>query len=134
MLTCRTIVACKQNGNLFLTPTVSLRKGPRRFCPHPSDHCRALMLTCQNSPLWQRCERCNNVLSLSWPPWLNQFNSVVITTCTLIRMSRKLPAYSYASSLALEQRLSTSLWIERYPKGRSRTRYQECNKWQPHSW
>jgi len=47
-------------------------------------------------------------------------------TCELIGTSRKLAAYSYASSLALEQRLSTSWWIERYPKGRSRTCYQEC--------
>ena len=37
-------------------------------------------------------------------------------TCALIGTSRKLAAYSYASSLALEQRLSTSWWIERYPK------------------
>jgi len=66
--------------------SVALRKGPRRFCPHRSDRCRsdrcrALMLTCRNSPLWQRCERCNNVLSSSWPPWLDQFmfNRVVIT-------------------------------------------------------
>ena len=59
--------------------SVALRKGPRRFCPYRSDRCRALMLTCRNSPLWQRCERCNNVMSSSWPPWLDQWNSVVIT-------------------------------------------------------
>jgi len=59
--------------------SVALGKGPRRFCPYCSDRCRALMLTCRNSPLWQRCERCNNVLSSSWPPCLDQFNSVVIT-------------------------------------------------------
>jgi len=47
-------------------------KGPRRFCPHRSDRCRALMLTCRNSSLWQR------FVSV-WPPWLDQFNSVVIT-------------------------------------------------------
>jgi len=35
--------------------SVALRKGPRRFCLHRSDCCRALMLTCRNSPLWQRC-------------------------------------------------------------------------------
>jgi len=56
--------------------SVVLRKGPRRFCLHRSDRCRALMLTRRNSNLWQRCERCNNVLSSSWPPWLDQFNSV----------------------------------------------------------
>jgi len=59
--------------------SVALRKGPRRFCPHCSDRCRVLMLMCRNSPLWQRCERCNNVLSSFWPPWLDQLNSVVIT-------------------------------------------------------
>jgi len=33
-------------------------------------------------------------------------------TCALIEMSRKLAAYYYASSLALEQRLSMSWWIQ----------------------
>ena len=56
--------------------SVALRKGPRRFCPHRSDRCCALMLTCRNSPLRQLCECCNHVLSSSWPPWLDQFNSV----------------------------------------------------------
>jgi len=102
--------------------SVALRKGPRRFCPHRSDRCRVLMHTCRNSPLWQRYERCNN--ALSWLPWLDQACHHV--TCALIGTSRKLAAYSYASSLALEQRLSTNWWIERYPKGRSRTCYQEC--------
>jgi len=32
--------------------------------------------------------------------------------CTLIGTSRKLAAYNYMSSLVLEQRLSTSWWIE----------------------
>ena len=49
---------------------------PTKFCPHHSDCCRALMLTCRNSHLWQRCEHCNNVLSSSWPPSLDQLNSV----------------------------------------------------------
>jgi len=40
--------------------SVAPRKGPRRFCPHRSDRCRARMLTYQNSPLWQRC---GNILS-----------------------------------------------------------------------
>ena len=43
--------------------SVAPRKGPQRFCPHRSDQCLALMLTCQNLPFWQGCERCNNVLS-----------------------------------------------------------------------
>jgi len=59
--------------------SVPLRKDPRRLCSHRSDCCRALMLTCRNSPLWQPCECCNNVLSSFWPPWLDQLNSVVIT-------------------------------------------------------
>jgi len=59
--------------------SVALRKGPQRFCPHRSDQYRALMLTWRNSPLWQHCEHCNNVLSSFWPPWLARTNSVVIT-------------------------------------------------------
>ena len=81
--------------------SVALRKGPRRFCPHRSDCCRALTLACRNSPLWQCCERCNNVLSSFWPPWLNQLNSVVITWRALIGMRCELAAYNYTSSLAL---------------------------------
>jgi len=37
------------------------------------------MLTYRSPPLWQHCERCNNILSSFWPPWLDQLNSVVIT-------------------------------------------------------
>jgi len=33
-------------------------------------------------------------------------------TCALIGMSRKLATYNYMSSLALEQHLSTSWWIQ----------------------
>jgi len=33
----------------------SLRKDSRKFCPYYSDCCCALMLMCQNSPLWQHC-------------------------------------------------------------------------------
>jgi len=33
-------------------------------------------------------------------------------TCALIGTSRKLAAYNYASSLALQQRFSTSWWIQ----------------------
>jgi len=50
--------------------SVALRKSPQRFCPHRSDCCRALMLMCQNSPLWQCYESCNNVLSSFWLLWL----------------------------------------------------------------
>ena len=34
------------------------------------------MLTCWNSPLWQCCECCNNVLSSFWPPWLVRTRSI----------------------------------------------------------
>ena len=80
--------------------SVSLRKGSRRFCPHRSDRCRVLMLTCRNSPLWQRCECCNNVLSSFWPPWLDQLHGHHVT-CALIGTSCKLAAYNYTSNLAL---------------------------------
>ena len=94
--------------------SVALRKGPRSFWLHRSDRCRALMLTCQHSPLCQRCERCNNVLSSSWLPWLNQFNSVVITWRALIGTSCRLAAYNYTSSLALwttpEYELADTNW------------------------
>jgi len=64
-------------------PTVigsaALRKGLWRFFPRRSDWCCVLMLTCRNSPLWQRCECYNNVLSSLWLPWLDPLTSVVIT-------------------------------------------------------
>ena len=80
--------------------SVAIRKGPRRFCPHRSDCCHALMLTCRNSHLWQHCEHCN-VLSLFWPPWLDQLNSVCITWHVLIQTNRKLATYNHMNSLAL---------------------------------
>jgi len=84
---------------------VALRKGPQRFCPHCSDRCHALMLTRRNSPLRQRCERCNNVLSSFTPPWLARTQSIEQhghhMTCALIGMSHRLAAYNYTSSLAL---------------------------------
>ena len=79
--------------------SVALRKCPRRFCLHYSDRCCTLMLTCPNSPLWQGCERCSNVLSSSWPPWLTQSWSVEQhghhVTCALIETSHKLAATSW---------------------------------------
>ena len=60
---------CPQSLDPIVIGSVALRKGPQRFCPHRSDRCCALMPTCWNSPLWQRSERCNNVLSSFWPPW-----------------------------------------------------------------
>ena len=96
-----------------LIGSVSLRKTPRRFCPHCSDRCHVLMLMCRKSPLWQHCERRNNVLSSFWPQWLDRNEQRGHhVTCALIGTSRKLAAYNYASSLALERRLSTSWWIQ----------------------
>ena len=119
-----------------LIGSVALRKGPRRFCPHRSDRCRVLMLTCRNSPLWQRCERCNNVLSSFWSIWLDQnLTACHHVTCALIGTSRTLAAlreprlhntiiqYNYASG---EQRRAGGYKL-RYPKCRSRTCYQECD-------
>ena len=84
---------------------VARRKGPRRFCPHRSDCCLALMLTCRNLLLWQGCECCNNVLSSFWPPWLAWTWSIEQrghhVTCVLIGTSHKLVAYNYTIGLAL---------------------------------
>ena len=89
--------------------SVALRNGPRRFCPHRSDRCRALMLTCRNSPLWQRCERCNNVLTSLWAPRLDQLTACRHVTCALIGTSRELAAYNYTSGLALSMKLENEL-------------------------
>ena len=93
--------------------SVALRKGPQWFCPHRSDRCRALMLTCRNSPLWQRCECCNNVLSSFWLPWLSRTWTIeqhgLHMTCVLIGTSRKLAAYNYTSSLVLRTTLEYEL-------------------------
>ena len=43
-----------------------LRKGTRRFWPQGRDRCHSLTLTCQNSPCWRSCERCNSFLSSPW--------------------------------------------------------------------
>ena len=53
--------------------SVALRKGPWRFCPHPSDRCRALMLTCRKTPLWQRCECC---IAIMFCPCLGRHGSI----------------------------------------------------------
>ena len=103
---------------------VALRKDPRRFCPHNSDCCHALMLTCRNLPLLQCCECCNNLV---WPPWLIRTWSIEQrghhVTCALIGTSHKLAVYNYTSSLAL----LNDAWVQaggckwslpRYPKVR----------------
>ena len=118
--------------NPTVISSVALTKGPQRFFLHCSDRCCALMLTSWNSPLWQRCERYNNVLSSSWPPWLawsieRRGHHV---TSMLIGTSRKLPAYNYMSSLALWTMLEYELVdaeSANVSKGQSRTCYQECS-------
>ena len=108
--------------------SVALRKGPRKFCPHRNDCCRALMLICRNSPLWQRCERCNNVWLSAWPPWLDQLNSVSSRDMCVNWNEPQ------ASRLQLHQQPSALTTLEyelvgckrRYPIGQSRTCYQEC--------
>jgi len=61
--------------------SVALRKGPQRFCPYRSDRCLALMLTCQNSPLWQGFYAV--IMSSFWPPWLTWtwYLISVVMTC-----------------------------------------------------
>jgi len=45
------LAAIARAHNPTVIASVAPRKGTRRLCPHRSDCCRALMLTCQNSPL-----------------------------------------------------------------------------------
>ena len=68
--------------------------------------------------LMRRNQRCGNVVSAVIMFRFGRHGSVKIeqrghhVTCVLIGTSGKLAAYNYASSLALEQRLSTSWWIQ----------------------
>ena len=57
------LLRSKVSGGDVLRGASYFLTGLRRLFPHRSDCCRALMFTCRNSPLWQPCERCNNVLS-----------------------------------------------------------------------
>ena len=92
----------------LLSPRVRHRSSARsnchRQCSSQERHwClgKALMLTCQNLPLWHRCERCNNVcLRLGCHGWIN-WTACRHVTCALIEMSRKLATSNYTSSLAL---------------------------------
>ena len=83
--------------------SVALRKGLRSFCPHCSDRCRVLMLTCRNSPLWKRCEDCNKVVFVfilaAMARSIQQHGHHM--KCALIGTSHKLAVYNYTSSLAL---------------------------------
>jgi len=114
---------------------VAFRKGPRSFCPHCSDRCRALMFMRRNSPLWQCCEHFNNVLSSFWLPWLDQLNSVVITWRGLIGTSRtcKVAIYNYMSILVLWTTLENEL-VDANRGIESRTCYQECGCHLLYSW
>jgi len=108
--------------------SVAVRKGPRRFCPHHSDCCRVLMLTYRNSPLWQRCERCNNVLScfghhglINWTAWSSRD---VCVNWNELSVSR-LQLYEQPSALK-DAWVRTGGCKRRYPKVQSRNCYQEC--------
>ena len=107
-----------------LNPTVigsvALRKGPRRFCPHRSDRCCVLMLTCRNSPLWQRCD---NVLSSFWPPWLDESRYVQ----TLL-MRNKLRSLPLRCGFTLSS-LKLSGWLRLLQPGhkRYRKRTESCS-------
>jgi len=121
--------------------SVALRKGPRRFCSHRSDRCRALMLACRNSPLWQCCE-CYNIVclhfgrhsSIIWTAWWRYSPEDEATKKerkerrVLIGTSRKLAAYNYMSKPTTLNDAGVQAggckW--RYPKGQSRICYQEC--------
>ena len=106
--------------------SVALRKGPRRFCPHHSDRCRALMLTYRNSHLWQRYERCNNVLSLFWPPWLARTNLINWTAWLSRDMCLNWNEQPSALNDAWVRVGECKPSLPRYPKGQSRPCYQEC--------
>jgi len=97
--------------------SVALRKGPRRFCPHRSNHCHALMLTCRNSLLRQHCEHCNNVLS----SFGQRGHHVMCINWNEPQVSR---LQLYKHPIALN---STTWWMQiEVSKGQSRTCYQEC--------
>jgi len=122
--------------------SVTLRKGPRRFCPHHSDHCRALMLnhsdhyrapmlTCQNPQCY---ERCNKVLSsfrrhgsLTVRTWSTEPRGHHVT-CALIGICCKLAAFNYTLNSALNDAGVRAGGYKQnlYPKGQSKTCYQEC--------
>ena len=108
---CLTVAAIAQAHDPTVIASVALWRGLRRLCLHRSDCCRALMLTCRNSRLWLRCERCNNVLSSFWPPWLDQLieQRGHHVTCALIGTSHKFAAYNYTRSLELWTTLECEL-------------------------
>ena len=121
---CLPVYAIARADDPTVIGSVALRKGPRKFCPHLSDCCRALMLTCWNSPLWQRCERCNNVLSSSWPPWSSRdmwvnWNETQASRAQLYEQPSALTdAWAWAGGCKQS--------LPRYPKGQSIACYQEC--------
>ena len=55
---------------------------------------------------------CVTLLLLDVGPLTVDWTACHHVTCALIGTSRKLAAYNYVSSLTLEQRLSTSWWIQ----------------------
>ena len=109
---CIPIAAIARAHNPTVIASVALRKGLRRYVSTSLWLLSWLMFACGNSPLWQRCERCNNVLSSFWPPWLDQ---LIIeqrghhVTCALIGTSRQWAAYNYTISLVLWKTLEYEL-------------------------
>ena len=106
--------------------SVALRKGPRRLCPHRSDHCRALMLT-------YPCGNAVNAVKM-FGLCLGHHGSINLTAWSSRGMCVNWNELS-ASRLQLHEQLSAlnDAWVwtggckRRYPKGRSRTCYQECS-------
>ena len=119
--------------------SVALRKAPRRFCQHRSDRCCALMLTCRNSPLWWCCECCNYVLSSFWLPWLAQTWIIEQHGLHVTCVNWNKPQVSHLQLYEQPSALNDA-WVRaggckrRYPKGQSRTCYQECSWHLLHSW
>ena len=69
----KALLSCCQPPLLERSLQLSLPVQLSRITHKDSDHtvcCRSLTLTCQNSPCWRSCERCNNFLSSLWPPLL----------------------------------------------------------------
>ena len=66
-------------------PACTVIRRPHKDSDHSCDRCRSLTLTCQNSPCWRSCERCNNFLSSLWLPLLiwstDWWQCVLVGTC-----------------------------------------------------
>ena len=104
---------------------VSLSGKAHEDSVHDNDRCRALILTCRNSPLWQRCERCNDVLSSFWPPWIWPINWTAWSSRDMCVNSNE-PQVSRSLALWTTVEYERADANEVCPKWQSRTCYQEC--------